>query len=129
MRKLTTLIAMLALMLVPVGAADAHRGHGTPGKKQARAACKQERQADPAAFQAKYANKNGRRAMRRCVRAHLRQARQTCRAEREADPDAFAETYGTNDNRRNAFGKCVSRTAREMEDEDDSGTGGEENAS
>lgn len=110
MRKLTTLIAMLALMLVPVGAADAHRGHGTPGKKQARAACKTERQADPAAFQAKYANKRGRRAMRRCVRAHLKQARQTCRAEREADPAKFRETYG-NKNGRRAFRRCVRQHA------------------
>jgi hypothetical protein len=37
-------------------------------------------------------------------------AAKTCKADRKADADAFAEKYGT---RRNAFGKCVSQTARE----------------
>ena len=110
MRKLTTLITAIALLALPVAAADAHRGHGTPGKKQARAACKAERQADPAAFQQKYANQTGRRAMRRCVRAHLKQARQTCRAEREADPAKFRETYGNKKGRR-AFRRCVRQHA------------------
>jgi hypothetical protein len=39
-------------------------------------------------------------------------ASQQCRAERKADPAAFSEKYGTNKNKRNAFGKCVSQTAR-----------------
>lgn len=37
-------------------------------------------------------------------------AAKTCKAARKADADTFAETYGS---RRNAFGKCVSRTARD----------------
>jgi hypothetical protein len=37
---------------------------------QARKACRAERQADVAAFKAKYANKRGRHAFRRCVRQH-----------------------------------------------------------
>ena len=29
------------------------------------------------------------------------------------NPDAFAEEWDTNENKSNAFGKCVSKTARE----------------
>ena len=111
MRKLTTLVTAVALLALPVSAADAHkRGHGKAGVRQAKQACKTERQADPAAFQAKYANKNGRRAMRRCVRAHVKQARKTCRAERTADPVKFRETYGNKKGRR-AFKRCVRQHA------------------
>jgi hypothetical protein len=46
-------------------------------------------------------------------------AAESCRAARKADADAFAEKYGS---KRNAFGKCVSRTAKALQDEsDDSG--------
>ena len=45
-------------------------------------------------------------------------AARECRAERAAmGVEAFRQKYGTNRNRRNAFGKCVSRTAREEERE------------
>jgi hypothetical protein len=38
-----------------------------------------------------------------------------CRAQRTSMGDkAFTELYGTNTNKRNAFGKCVSKTARSM---------------
>src|SRR5262245_38252686 len=43
-------------------------------------------------------------------------AAKTCKTERKADPDAFKEKYGTNKNRRNAFGKCVSKTAKDTEE-------------
>lgn len=43
-----------------------------------------------------------------------RNAARECRAERAAmGAENFANTYGTNRNRRNAFGKCVSRRARD----------------
>ena len=43
-----------------------------------------------------------------------RNAARECRAERNAmGAENFANTYGTNGNRRNAFGKCVSRRARD----------------
>ena len=42
-------------------------------------------------------------------------AAKTCKAERTADPAAFREKYGTNKNKRNAFGKCVSKTTKENE--------------
>ena len=38
-------------------------------------------------------------------------AAKTCKAAKNDDADAFAEKYGS---RRNAFGKCVSRTAKEL---------------
>ena len=37
-----------------------------------------------------------------------------CKAERTADPAAFAAKYGTNKNGKNALGKCVSQTEREL---------------
>ena len=43
-------------------------------------------------------------------------AAKLCKAEPKAiGNDAFAEKYGTNRNRRNAFGKCVSKKARELQ--------------
>jgi hypothetical protein len=43
-----------------------------------------------------------------------RNAARECRAERAAmGAENFRNTYGTNRNRRNAFGKCVSRRARD----------------
>ena len=39
----------------------------------------------------------------------------TCKAERATmGVDAFSERYGTNANKRNAFGKCVSKYAKEQ---------------
>jgi len=39
----------------------------------------------------------------------------TCKAERASmGPDDFNERYGTNANKRNAFGKCVSKHAKEQ---------------
>jgi hypothetical protein len=87
--------------------------------------CKAEREADPAAFATKYGtNKNGKNALGKCVSQAERElkaavaeeienAAKQCKAERKADESAFAAKYGTNENRRNAFGKCVSRTVRE----------------
>ena len=62
-------------------------------------------------------------ALRECVKQKLAallaerreafdNAAEACKAERKADPAAFREKYGSNENKRNAFGKCVSKTAR-----------------
>ena len=43
-------------------------------------------------------------------------AEKACRAERgttEASQAAFTQKYGTNKNKKNAFGKCVSKHAKE----------------
>ena len=87
--------------------------------------CKAGREADPAAFATKYgSNKNGKNALGKCVSKaqpehtatvadEIENAAKQCKAERKADPAAFATKYGTNENKRNAFGKCVSKTVRE----------------
>ena len=108
MKKFTVLVALLALLAVPAfasGHAKRHHHHRA-GVGPAVAACKAERKADPTAFKAKYANKNGKRAFRRCVAAHVRQASKTCRAERKADKAAFKTKYG-NKKGKNAFRRCV----------------------
>ena len=87
--------------------------------------CRSEREADPAAFANKYGTgKNKKNAFGKCVsqtRSELKaeaaddieNAAKQCKAERKTDRAAFATKYGTNANKRNAFGKCVSRTVRE----------------
>jgi hypothetical protein len=77
--------------------------------------CASEKKADRAAFRQLY----GKHAMRNCIKgtsdeakAELKNAARECRAERAEDPEAFRESWGTNHNGRNAFGKCVSKTAR-----------------
>jgi hypothetical protein len=106
LRKFTVLIALLALLAVPAFASGhAKKGHHA-ATKPAAAACKAERKADPAAFKAKYANKKGKHAFRRCVARHVRQAAKTCRAERKADPAAFKTKYA-NKNGKRAFRRCV----------------------
>ena len=89
--------------------------------------CRAERAADPAAFAAKYGtNKKKTNAFGKCISQaqaalqteaadDVENAAKECKAERKADPTAFASKYGTNANKRNAFGKCVSRTVRENE--------------
>ena len=89
--------------------------------------CKADREADPAAFAEAWGSDPN--AHGKCVSATVREqavdeaveefqnAAQACRAERNADPEGFAENYGSNHNQRNAFGKCVSETVREAEEE------------
>jgi hypothetical protein len=94
--------------------------------------CKAERaQLGEAAFTAKYgSNKKGKNAFGKCVsrKAHTakqqadeadaraiakrKAAAKSCATERSQDRAAFQAKYGTNSNKRNAFGKCVSRTVK-----------------
>jgi RTX calcium-binding nonapeptide repeat (4 copies) len=99
----------------PAAAADA---------KNASHACKAERAQDPAAFAEKYGTgKNKKNAHGKCVSMKTQEATEAetearvnaaeaCKTERAADRAAFTEKYGTNKNKKNAFGKCVSKTAR-----------------
>jgi hypothetical protein len=53
---------------------------------------------------------------------------QQCRDERSANASGFKEKYGTNHNKRNAFGKCVSKTAHSLnksDQDDDNGQSGD----
>jgi hypothetical protein len=91
-------------------------------EKNAAKECKAERDADPQAFKQKYRNL-GKCVSERAKQKEQEQAQQErqedkaernaakkCKAERRNNPEQFAATYGT---RRNAFGKCVSKNARE----------------
>jgi hypothetical protein len=106
-------------------------------QKNASQDCRAEREADPAAFAEQYGtNGSKKNAFGKCVSQKAKAEREEqeqedaqeddnqvaaaeqCREERKADPDAFREQYGTNHNKRNAFGKCVSKTTRELNEEE-----------
>jgi hypothetical protein len=131
MRKIAVAICLIAALALPAGAA-AQPKPDQADKRAAVAQCKSERgktKATREAFKAKY------RSMSRCVRqkaaeeaaeqeAAEKNAAKECKAERDKiGAQAFADKYGTNTNDSNAFGKCVSATAKakkaEMDDEDD----------
>ena len=101
-------------------------------EKQAKTTCKEERAADREAFEEQYGtNKNKKNAYGKCVSAQQEKtmeeetednvsAAKACRAERsDKGAEAFAAKYGTNKNKSNAFGKCVSRTEKAQDGEDD----------
>jgi hypothetical protein len=88
--------------------------------------CKAELSAPQASKSDKGGTSEERKALRACVREKLRaslaerreafeSAAAKCKTERKADPAAFREKYGTNENKSNAFGKCVSATAKAQE--------------
>jgi hypothetical protein len=115
--------------------ANATDAASTEAKQNASQECKTEEAADPAAFAAKYGTgKKGANAHGKCVSQKAKaettatvkdevkaetNAAKTCKTERKADPQAFADKYGTNQNKRNAFGKCVSKTAKAQQQSDD----------
>ena len=97
-------------------------------RKNASQQCREERSANPEAFSTKYGtNRNGKNAFGKCVSQKAREnkqqadaedkaeqqkklnAAQKCKAARKSDSAAFEAKYGS---KRNAFGKCVSQTAR-----------------
>jgi hypothetical protein len=118
-----TIAALAAIGALAVPAAAFAGGDGdTPSPSQS---CKEQRAGmGVGAFKALYGtNKNKKNAFGKCVSKQEKaqdaardeakdNAPATCRAEREADPAAFAEKYGTGKGKKNAFGKCVSQTAR-----------------
>ena len=73
----------------------------------------------------------GRNAFGKCVsaksraanaeeRENLESAARACKAERRTlGEQAFRQKYGTNKTKSNAFGKCVSEKAKELEEQDD----------
>ncbi len=109
MKKLLALL-IVALLAVPVMAQGHDKQNRHAGQGAARKACKAERTENPTAFQQKYANKNGKRALKRCARQRVRAARQACRTERKADRDAFRKKYA-NENGKRAFRRCVRQKA------------------
>jgi hypothetical protein len=125
--KAITLVSGLLLALLIPATALAKPAADREDKRSAKAECKMLRGKSAATREA---FRTEHRSFAACVRAKTseeaqeeetahKNAAKECRAERALDPAAFAETYGTNANRRNAFGKCVSKKARENEAEAD----------
>lgn len=127
MRKLTLTCLAAGALLVPVTAAPAKPNDGNASKAASKA-CKAERETlGRDAFAEKYGTgKNRRNALGKCIsqsrrsdvreqREKERNATKDCKAERELDRAAFEEKYGSNRNRKNALGKCVSRTVKNDE--------------
>lgn len=125
MRKLTATGVALLLLAVP---ASASAQPDQTDRQNAAQECRAERGTTDAtreAFVAKYGtNANKRNAFGKCVsekaraeekerKAERRKAAKQCRAERaDIGVEAFRDKYGTNKNKRNAFGKCVSKTVK-----------------
>jgi hypothetical protein len=124
----------------PAPSAHQHGAHAAASTHQnASQMCRAERgttDATRAAFRTKYGtNHNGANAFGKCVSARAKALRQmkaqqqkaavdaakACNAERGTTADtraAFAAKYGTGPHKRNAFGRCVSATAKSSGDED-----------
>lgn len=123
MKTLTILVATGALACAaPALADDAPPSTAVPSAQEQ---CRAERDAmGSALFATTYGtNETKRNAFGKCVSRRAKQtetageearagAPDACRAERALDEAAFAEKYGTNKSKRNAFGKCVSTTAK-----------------
>ena len=131
-KRVTIGVACAALFAgATVASAKPHEGdhpnNGNHGSSAAAKLCAASKKADHAAFKAVW----GKHAMRDCIRANrgtqpsavdeetsdFANAAQECRAQRDADPAGFEAAWGTNANHRNAFGKCVSQTAHEHQDD------------
>ena len=115
MRK-STLAALLALAVPAAALAD----EAPSPTDLAQAACKSEKaQMGTRTFKATHATRTASGATKVCVAKRdggaetaLKNAAKACKAERAADPAGFTTKYGTNKNGKNAYGKCVSATAR-----------------
>lgn len=127
MKRLLLIIATGALLATPGVAAAAKPSKAD--KREAKAECRAERGTTDAtreAFKAKYhsfgacVSEKAREAKAERKSAKTNAARE-CREERgdtEESREAFREKYGTNGNKKNAFGKCVSSTAKKTATED-----------
>ncbi|MBA3565726.1 MAG: hypothetical protein H0W31_02600 [Actinobacteria bacterium] len=134
MKRLLTIAALLSLVLaasVALAAPPAGKDKDPASAAEAKAiqACKAERAANMAAFEAKYGtNKNKKNAFGKCVSSKSKHddekdeadenknetnASKKCKAERAANMAEFEAKYGTNKNKKNAHGKCVSKHAKQ----------------
>ncbi|MEA2347288.1 MAG: hypothetical protein QOG62_1075 [Thermoleophilaceae bacterium] len=138
MKKLIIGCTAACLLLAPAAFADKP---ADAGSKSAAKACKAERSAMGAEnFALTYgSNKNRKNAFGKCVSRTAREqaaqastiaanAAKACKAEQAADPVAFTTKYGTNGNGKNAFGKCVSAKADDLQDEQNAADAAELNA-
>jgi hypothetical protein len=131
--KKITLVTGLALVLVVPTVAGAKPTPNAGDKRAAKTECKALRgntDATREAFLTKFRNFGAcvtKKAVEEAVEAQQahKNAAWECKTQRSGDPTGFAEDWGTpgqngaNQNGRNAFGKCVSSTAKEKEQEAD----------
>jgi hypothetical protein len=121
MRRAILVAAAVAVAIVPAVAS----GSSTTAQSAAQKGCRAERTAmGKTVFAQTYGtNANRSNAFGKCVSKHttanvkIEKAAKTsasasCTAERTADPAAFAQKYGSGKNDKNAYGKCVSQTAK-----------------
>ncbi len=126
--KRLLLLAALFVLAVPVAYAAPPGGQGEESAGASQAAspsdlCREQRRTmGMANFRSTYAPTGSPKAALDACVAKLSQAASTnaknaakaCQAERAKDPLAFQTKYGKNVNKANAFGKCVSMTARDL---------------
>src|SRR5919197_1022722 len=111
---------MVALLALALPAAAVAEDDGPGPMCLAKTAFKSEKaQMGARTFKAVYAAGTASGATKLCVdkrdggaATDVKNAAKACKAERAADPAAFTAKWGTNKNHRNAYGKCVSATAR-----------------
>jgi hypothetical protein len=144
MTRTLTVIAAFLTLSVPAALAVPPADQGKPenpgnsqsapgqsAEKNAAKACKAERGTTAetiAAFKEKYGtNKNKANAFGKCVSGKVKKAEEQaeqqearenaakkCKAERDLGLQAFKDKYGTNASKANAFGKCVSKLAKQQ---------------
>ena len=130
-KKMTKRLLVAGSLLACLSLPSTALGHGTTSADQKNAAkhCKDMRgstEASREAFAATWGtNKNKSNAFGKCVSSHAkeehaerhaakRSASRDCREERKQSGEAqFRADHGTNKNKRNAFGKCVSKKAKQ----------------
>ena len=128
MKKITVMTGLALVLLVPT-VAGAKPTPNAGDKRAAKAECKTLRGTTSAtreAFLTKFRNfgacvtKKTREEAQEAQNAHTNAAKE-CKAARSGDPTGFATEWGTpgqngaNRNGKNAFGKCVSATAKAKE--------------
>jgi hypothetical protein len=136
MRRFMILAGLLGTLALP-GSAQARDDTHVSDRQNASQECRFERGATAAtreAFELRYGTNRGKaNAFGKCVSKATHEERtqrasaktnapEACRTEQgttEASKAAFAQKYGTNGKGKNAFGKCVSAKARELEEHAD----------
>src|ERR1700749_3662394 len=131
-------IVLITALALPAAALATSSSAQSAAEKQCRT---EQQQMGTATFKATYGtNKNKSNAFGKCVSHRTAQdtsdqssaqanAAKQCKAEQTADPAAFSAKYGSGNHGSNAYGKCVSETARSMSEKDESSqTSDEENA-
>ena len=125
-KRLYTLAAVLALAVPAIAIADEPSQQNF---KNAAKYCKDLRQASGEQnFRSMFGG--GDNAYGKCVSQNAKKdqrqeqraqenAAKTCKAERDKDAAAFKDKYGSGPNKRNAFGNCVSQTAKANKAEED----------